>query len=695
MVRLRHPSSAPRRRRTPFRFTHLRVLLLLKKTAFPTRSSRDPRTIRAIRRWGVGTFDATPAANDDELDLVPGAASVDHDAFALGSNPRGGGDGGFLGATGPVAPGSPTQASHHARRAGSNDAASAPIRGFSFEPEDDPVVCRMVDAAQEQARARIAAAREAEARAAAEAEARRREESTPAALAQRRAADLERRLDAKRKYAELASVVERLAVRAETHGSARDALSAAADAAAEEAREAERRRKNAMISSSGSGGRRPAGGSHGVLAAALSQSAAPFDVAAFASLQARKELEILHKQGLTALKQLMNHKWAFPFNAPVDHVGLGLTTYPEIVKKPMDLGTVRKNVERSHVGDAGSDPSYAPYTNCEQLNADVMLTFANAKLYNPAPTDVHVMATALEQFWAPRWEALRARSSDVRESLAAERECAVRNSEEIKARRKLANEEMRCAGIAADLDAARRRLEDLKRSASRTARPMTDAEFSRLATAMRTLPRGYRAVARDLVAETEGAHRVPVDGVGRWSEVLEDMKTFNGIAHRRLARFAKVRRRNRNALARGFCRIPNAGFDCGAGENFEFLDAAEGDGGDAGDAAAEKKIRGEKKAGDLNGDAPATESAEAEDPALGAEKTLAAAAAAAVAAAAAAADGGDRGSDAPAAGGAGGAFSGGEDPLMALALGGGDWQGGVAAAQGEPELVRLVSGGGQ
>ena len=141
---------------------------------------------------------------------------------------------------------------------GSNDAASAPI-AFSFEPEDDPVVCRMVDAAQEQARARVAAAREAEARAAAEAEARRREESTPAALAQRRAADLERRLDAKRKYAELASVVERLAVRAETHGSARDALSAAADAAAEEAREAERRRKNAMISSSGSGGRRPAG----------------------------------------------------------------------------------------------------------------------------------------------------------------------------------------------------------------------------------------------------------------------------------------------------------------------------------------------------------------------------------------------------------------------------------------------------
>jgi hypothetical protein len=37
MDRLRHPSSAPRRRRTPFRFTHLRVLL-----RFKSRSPRVP-----------------------------------------------------------------------------------------------------------------------------------------------------------------------------------------------------------------------------------------------------------------------------------------------------------------------------------------------------------------------------------------------------------------------------------------------------------------------------------------------------------------------------------------------------------------------------------------------------------------------------------------------------------------------------
>ena len=193
-----------------------------------------------ICRWGVGTFDATPAANDDELDLVPGAASVDHDAFALGSNPRGGGDGGFFGATGPVAPGSPTRR-RTTRDAGSS-AASAP--GISFEPEDDPVVCRMVDAAQEQARARVAAARE-RARAAAGAEARRRE-STPAAP-RSAAPPTSSGAWTRRKYAELASVVERLAVRAETHGSARDALSGRGRRGGGGARRAEAEKRHDLV----------------------------------------------------------------------------------------------------------------------------------------------------------------------------------------------------------------------------------------------------------------------------------------------------------------------------------------------------------------------------------------------------------------------------------------------------------------
>ena len=80
---------------------------------------------------------------------------------------------------------------------------------------------------------------------------------------------------------------------------------------------------------------------------------------------------------------------------PVDHAALNLPTYPEIVKQPMDLGTVRQGIERGGV-----------YSSCEEVNRDVALTFANAKLFNPPATDVHVMATTLEEFWAPRWEAI-------------------------------------------------------------------------------------------------------------------------------------------------------------------------------------------------------------------------------------------------------------------------------------------------
>jgi hypothetical protein len=36
---------------------------------------------------------------------------------------------------------------------------------------------------------------------------------------------------------------------------------------------------------------------------------------------------------------------------------------------------------------------------------------------------------------------------------------------------------------------------------------------------------------------------------------------------------------------------------------------------------------------------------------------------------------------------------GGEDPLLALAMGGGDWQSNTAGVEINPELVRLVSGG--
>uniref|UniRef100_A0A1J3FA26 Transcription factor GTE7 n=1 Tax=Noccaea caerulescens TaxID=107243 RepID=A0A1J3FA26_NOCCA len=83
------------------------------------------------------------------------------------------------------------------------------------------------------------------------------------------------------------------------------------------------------------------------------------------------------------LVKLMKHKWAWVFNTPVDVVGLGLHDYHLIVKKPMDLGTVKLNLEKRFYG---SPLDFA---------TDVRLTFNNAMAYNPKGQDVYFMAEKL------------------------------------------------------------------------------------------------------------------------------------------------------------------------------------------------------------------------------------------------------------------------------------------------------------
>lgn len=40
----------------------------------------------------------------------------------------------------------------------------------------------------------------------------------------------------------------------------------------------------------------------------------------------------------------MQHHWGWPFLKPVDPVALNLPDYFTVIKKPMDLGTVKNNL---------------------------------------------------------------------------------------------------------------------------------------------------------------------------------------------------------------------------------------------------------------------------------------------------------------------------------------------------------------
>lgn len=100
------------------------------------------------------------------------------------------------------------------------------------------------------------------------------------------------------------------------------------------------------------------------------------------------------KQCLTVLNSLMQHQFGWVFNQPVDPVQLGISDYFSIIKNPMDLGTIKKNVIKGK------------YASPIQFADDVRLTFSNATLYNPPSNEVHLMAVKLSHVFEMRWRLL-------------------------------------------------------------------------------------------------------------------------------------------------------------------------------------------------------------------------------------------------------------------------------------------------
>ncbi|EKX40865.1 hypothetical protein GUITHDRAFT_75230, partial [Guillardia theta CCMP2712] len=76
----------------------------------------------------------------------------------------------------------------------------------------------------------------------------------------------------------------------------------------------------------------------------------------------------------------------------VDPIALDIPTYFEIIKHPMDLGTVRSKLI------SGS------YKDINAFAADVRLTFDNAMLFNPVGHWVHEMAKNLKSFFESNFQ---------------------------------------------------------------------------------------------------------------------------------------------------------------------------------------------------------------------------------------------------------------------------------------------------
>ncbi|RZB98937.1 Transcription factor GTE1 isoform B [Glycine soja] len=120
----------------------------------------------------------------------------------------------------------------------------------------------------------------------------------------------------------------------------------------------------------------------------------PLQDASHTEASSAKRMQELMRQFSTILRQITQHKWAWPFMDPVDVEGLGLHDYYEIIDKPMDFGTIKSKMEAK---------DGTGYNNVREIYADVRLIFKNAMKYNNEKNDVHVMAKTLLEKFEEKW----------------------------------------------------------------------------------------------------------------------------------------------------------------------------------------------------------------------------------------------------------------------------------------------------
>ncbi|KAF8078375.1 bromodomain-containing protein [Lyophyllum atratum] len=97
---------------------------------------------------------------------------------------------------------------------------------------------------------------------------------------------------------------------------------------------------------------------------------------------------------LTDLHKKQYISVASPFYEPVDWVRLDLPSYPKMVKKPMDLSTIRKKLDNNL------------YPTAHKFFDDFKLMIRNCFVFNPAGTPVNQAGIELQRVFDEKWKAL-------------------------------------------------------------------------------------------------------------------------------------------------------------------------------------------------------------------------------------------------------------------------------------------------
>ncbi|KAL6494373.1 hypothetical protein OROGR_031173 [Orobanche gracilis] len=122
---------------------------------------------------------------------------------------------------------------------------------------------------------------------------------------------------------------------------------------------------------------------------------------------------VLMKQCDALLTRLMAHPQGWVFNEPVDIVKHNIPDYFDVIKHPMDLGTVQSKLLTNQ------------YSNPKDFSADVRLIFKNAMTYNPIGHAVHIMADTMSKFFEMRWKPIEKKIMSMVDSSTASKSSVI------------------------------------------------------------------------------------------------------------------------------------------------------------------------------------------------------------------------------------------------------------------------------
>ena len=99
----------------------------------------------------------------------------------------------------------------------------------------------------------------------------------------------------------------------------------------------------------------------------------------------------------------MAQKDASVFMKPVNPQAMKCLDYFDIVKRPMDLGTIQKKFPgKPKATGRGSEPR--TYSSPLEFRDDMRLVWDNCRLYNAITTPVRSMGEAMADAWEKKWK---------------------------------------------------------------------------------------------------------------------------------------------------------------------------------------------------------------------------------------------------------------------------------------------------